>query len=203
MGNQYGVHGAGGAQRCAHTLRFREIRPARSTTIAGPLYKVRCERSPDLNRYTVQSVFTTVLSGVRHGLRCRLSLPLESAELPGRGITVDRNATEPVPEEDVVQHDQSVAAKRGAHQYRHEQVRLLRRRWIVPFLHWPARREEWHRRSRSVGELAYMVSPPMLASAHTLRVRAAGGAPLRRRRRRLSLRKNWSGATGVGRPMNG
>ena len=112
-------------------------------------------------------MFTTVLSGVRPGLVPPLSSPFESAELPGRGITVDRNATEPVPEEDVVQHDQSVAAKRGAHQYRHEQVRLLRWRWIVPFLHWPARREEWHQRSRSVGGLAYMVFPPMLASADT------------------------------------
>ena len=164
MGNQYGVHGAAGGA-ALRTLRFiRDIRPARSTTIAGPLYNVRSERSPDLNRYTEQSVFTTVLSGDRAAwlgaLLVPLSVPLESAELPGRGITVDRNATEPVPEEDVVQHDQSVAAKRGAHQYRHEQVRLLRRRWIVPFLHWPARREEWHQRSRSVGELAYMVSHP-------------------------------------------
>eukprot|EP00964_Phaeocystis_antarctica_P010794 scaffold5937_cov68-Phaeocystis_antarctica.AAC.10 len=79
-------------------------------------------------------------------------LPPGSPELPGRSITVDRHAAEAVPEEDVVQHDQSVAAKRGAHQYRHEQVRLLLWRRIVPFVHWQrsARREERHQWLHSV-----------------------------------------------------
>ena len=76
---------------CAHThavrARFREIRPARS--IAGPLYKVRSERSPDLNRYTEQSVFTTVLSGVRHGLVpcwCLSLFPLSRRSYQGEAL---------------------------------------------------------------------------------------------------------------------
>ena len=100
MGNQYGVHGAGGAQRCAHTLRFREIRPARSTTIAGPLYKVRSERSPDLNRYTEQSVFTTVLSGVRHGLVpcwCLSLFPLSRRSYQGEALQLIVTPQSPFP----------------------------------------------------------------------------------------------------------
>ena len=85
---------ARGAQRCAR-CGF-EIRPARSTTIAGPLYKVRSERSPDLNRYTEQSVFTTVLSGVRPGLVPPL-FPLSRRSYQGEALQLIVTPQSPFP----------------------------------------------------------------------------------------------------------
>ena len=89
--------------RGAHCARtrcavLREIRPARS--IAGPLYKVRSERSPDLNRYTEQSVFTTVLSGVRHGLVpcwCLSLFPLSRRSYQGEALQLIVTPQSPFP----------------------------------------------------------------------------------------------------------
>ena len=99
MGNQYGVHGAGGALR-THTLCGFALDTASTFSIAGPLYKVRSELSPDLNRYTEQSVFTTVLSGVRHGLVpcwCLSLFPLSRRSYQGEALQLIVTPQSPFP----------------------------------------------------------------------------------------------------------
>ena len=69
------------------------------------------------------------------------ALPLE-----GRVCTVDCEPAEAIPEEDIVEDDQAVAAKRHAHQDGDEQVGLWFRRWIVPHRLWRWQLALWRRR---------------------------------------------------------
>ena len=71
----------------------------------------------------------------------RRTLPLE-----GRVCTVDCEPAEAIPEEDIVENDQAVAAKRHAHQDGDEQVGLWFRRWIVPHRLWRRQLALWRRR---------------------------------------------------------
>ena len=94
------ARGAHSAVRTHATAISRDTAPARSTTIAGPLYKVHSERSPDLNRYTEQSVFTTVLSGVRHGLVpcwCLSLFPLSRRSYQGEALQLIVTPQSPFP----------------------------------------------------------------------------------------------------------
>ena len=80
------------------------------------------------------------ITGQRH-VDTPCALPLE-----GRVCTVDCEPAEAIPEEDIVEDDQAVAAKRHAHQDGDEQVGLWFRRWIVPHRLWRRQLALWRRR---------------------------------------------------------